>query len=145
MRLFAGWNFLFSNSNEQAISQVGSWRQRDVWPLTKQVITQGSAGSASIGTFGTLTIGVTGQDITKNHLLDLSCNGNVYVNITQGGVARQLPMNGTLLLPARLTMSLSASVTALTVVSRESTNAALVEWVFAEYLDVTNSANFPVV
>jgi len=145
MRLFAGWSWLFSNSNEQALSQVGTWRQRDLLPFVRQAIQWSENGSASILALATLTLGVVGQDQTKAHLLDLSVNGNVYLNITQGGVAKQIPVKGTTKLPARVTMSLGPTVSALSVVSREATATALVNWVIAEYIDVTNAANFSVV
>lgn len=145
MRLFAGWTWLFSNSNEQALSQVGSWRQRELLPLVKQKIQWAEEGSASVAASGTLAIGVVGQDQTKAHLLDLSVNGNAYLNITQGGVSKQLPVKGTTKLPARVTMSLGAGVSVLSVVSREATATSLVNWCIAEYIDVTDVANFPVV
>jgi hypothetical protein len=145
MRLFAGWSWLFSNSNEQALSQVGTWRQRDSLPIVKQTIQWSENGSASVLASATLTLGVVGQNQTKAHLLDLSVNGNFYLNITQGGVAKQIPVKGTTKLPARVTMSLGPTVSALSLVSREATATSQAVWCIAEYIDVTNAANFPVV
>lgn len=145
MRLFSNWTWLFSNGAEDVVSQVDSALQANRQKLVKQTVPFADAGAATVEAGDTYTIPQVGATSTRARLLDLSADGNVYVSITQNSVAKVIELKGTTKCPARLTLTLAANVTAMTVESREGTADTELAWLYCEFTDITDRDNFPVV
>lgn len=146
MRLFTGFNFIFSQNFEPVISEVDETMQKQRQVDIKQTIPYSDSGATSLAASSTLVIPWSGATTTRQRLLDISVNGSTYVRITQNAVLRQIELTGTEKCPARLTLSLAAPVTAVSIVNRETSRDTEISWMYAEYSsDINNIANFPVV
>jgi hypothetical protein len=145
MRLFSSWFFLFSDSDETTLGEVNEAAQSVAQPSIKQTVLFSDNGSATIAAGATYTISQAGATSTRQRLLDVSVNKNVYLKITQDTVLRTIELKGTTKLPARFVATLDAAVTAIAIESREATDDCSAEWLYCELSDIATASNFPAV
>lgn len=145
MRLFAQWDFILSDSNEPTVAQVNSQALKESLSRTKQMVTYGDAGSATIGPEANYFLPWADATPSKARILDFSINGHVYLHISQGGSSKVMSLCGSLKLPARVTISLASDVTQVYVQSREPTAQCAAKWFYTEFDDINDTFNFPVV
>lgn len=142
MRLFSEWKYVFSNAEEETVDEVASALQNIEQPVIKQTIENAGSISGEIEAGDTVVI-LTAHPL-KDHLIDLSCSGDLIVTIVSGSGTNVIPLMGTIKLPSRLAVTLKAGPTEVSITNRGSSGANY-SFLTATFIDNADPANFPVV